>query len=63
MEENMSLLSEAMENCIMLDKRTSSDGGYGGYSKGVTYLQKDETVYIVVGGQGSFGKSNNISGG
>lgn len=27
----MSLLSEAMENCIMLDKRTSSDG-YGGYS-------------------------------
>lgn len=26
----MSLLSEAMENCIMLDKRTSSDG-YGGY--------------------------------
>lgn len=28
----MSLLSEAMENCIMLDKRTSSDGGYGGYS-------------------------------
>ena len=28
----MSLLSEAMDNCIMLDKRTSSDGGYGGYS-------------------------------
>lgn len=26
----MSLLSEAMENCRMLDKRTSSDG-YGGY--------------------------------
>lgn len=28
----MSLLSEAMDNCIMLDKRTSSDSGYGGYS-------------------------------
>ncbi len=27
----MSLLSEAMENCTMLDKRTASDG-YGGYS-------------------------------
>ena len=27
----MSLLSEAMENCIMLDKRTTSDG-YGGYT-------------------------------
>ena len=26
----MSLLSDAMENCIMLDKRTQSDG-YGGY--------------------------------
>lgn len=26
----MNLLSEAMENCIMLDKRTVSDG-YGGY--------------------------------
>ena len=26
----MSLLSEAMENCVMLDKRTQSDG-YGGY--------------------------------
>lgn len=26
----MSLLSEMMENCIMLDKRTVSDG-YGGY--------------------------------
>ena len=26
----MSLLSEAMDNCIMLDKRTESDG-YGGY--------------------------------
>lgn len=26
----MSLLSEAMENCIILDKRTESDG-YGGY--------------------------------
>lgn len=26
----MSLLSEAMENCIMLDKTTTSDG-YGGY--------------------------------
>ena len=26
----MSLLSEAMENCIMLDKRTEADG-YGGY--------------------------------
>lgn len=26
----MSLLSEAMENCIMLDKRTVADG-YGGY--------------------------------
>ena len=26
----MSLLSEAMENCIMLDKRTMADG-YGGY--------------------------------
>jgi head-tail adaptor len=29
-EEDMSLLSEAMENCIMLDKRTVADG-YGGY--------------------------------
>lgn len=27
----MSLLSEAMENCIMLDRRTVSDG-YGGYT-------------------------------
>ena len=27
----MSLLSEAMENCIMLDKTTQSDG-YGGYT-------------------------------
>lgn len=27
----MSLLSDAMENCIMLDKRTVSDG-YGGYT-------------------------------
>lgn len=27
----MSLLSEAMENCIMLDKRTQADG-YGGYT-------------------------------
>ncbi len=26
----MSLLSEAMESCVMLDKRTQSDG-YGGY--------------------------------
>lgn len=26
----MSLLSEAMENCIILDKRTEADG-YGGY--------------------------------
>lgn len=26
----MSLLSEAMDNCVMLDKRTVSDG-YGGY--------------------------------
>ena len=26
----MSLLSEAMENCIMLDRQTTSDG-YGGY--------------------------------
>ncbi len=29
-EEIMSLLSEAMENCIMLDKRTTADG-YGGF--------------------------------
>ncbi len=28
-EEIMSLLSEAMENCIMIDKRTTPDG-YGG---------------------------------
>ncbi len=27
----MSLLSEAMENCIILDKRTTADG-YGGYT-------------------------------
>ena len=27
----MSLLSEAMEKCIMLDKRTTADG-YGGYT-------------------------------
>lgn len=33
-------------------------GGYGGYSKGVTYLKKGETVYIFVGGQG---KSNCVS--
>jgi hypothetical protein len=28
--KNMSLLNEAMENCIMLEKRTTEDG-YGGY--------------------------------
>ena len=38
-------------------------GGYGGYSKGVVHLQKDETVYIVVGGQGSFSSANNLPGG
>ena len=27
----MSLLSEAMENCILMDKRTTADG-YGGYN-------------------------------
>lgn len=30
MEEDMSLLSEAMEDCVLIDKRTSADG-YGGY--------------------------------
>ena len=27
-------------------------GGYGGYSRGVIKLNKDETIYVVVGGQG-----------
>ena len=30
-EEDMSLLSEAMEKCVLLDKRTQADG-YGGYT-------------------------------
>ncbi len=34
-------------------------GGYGGYATGVTYLNKDETIYIVTGeaGSGCSGKS------
>ena len=28
------------------------NGGYGGYSKGIVYLEKDETLYINVGGAG-----------
>ncbi len=31
---------------------TEVAGGYGGYSKGNIYLEENETVYIVVGGQG-----------
>ncbi len=31
---------------------TEVAGGYGGYSKGKIYLEENETVYIVVGGQG-----------
>ena len=42
-------------------------GGYGGYSRGVVYLEKDETVYVVVGGQGSYqqgcSSSSSVAGG
>lgn len=36
MEKDMSLLTEAMENCIMMDK-TTVDDGYGGYD--VVYVE------------------------
>lgn len=41
----MSLLSEAMEKCIMLDKRTEPDG-YGGYV--VTYVEGAEFTAAIV---------------
>lgn len=41
----MSLLSEAMENCIMMDKHTSSDG-YGGYV--TTYTPGAEFTAAIV---------------
>lgn len=41
----MSLLSEAMETCTMLDKRTASDG-YGGYE--VTYTDGAQFKAAVV---------------
>ena len=41
----MSLLSEAMEKCVMLDKRTIADG-YGGYI--VTYTEGAEFDAAVV---------------
>lgn len=41
----MSLLSEAMEKCIMLDKRTEADG-YGGYV--VTYVDGAEFDAAIV---------------
>ena len=33
----------------------SSHGGYGGYSTGVVYLEKDQVLYINVGGRGKDG--------
>lgn len=41
----MSLLQEAMESCIMMDKRTEADG-YGGYI--VTYVEGVEFDAAVV---------------
>lgn len=41
----MSLLSEAMEKCVMLDKRTQSDG-YGGYTS--TYVEGAEFKAAIV---------------
>lgn len=42
----------------------TTPGGYGGYSKGVVYLKKGETLYIYVGGKGQDGtKGKNATGG
>jgi len=42
-------------------------GGFGGYSTGVVFLQKDEKLYIVVGGQGATanvtGSNRRLAGG
>ena len=38
-------------------------GGYGGYSVGKVYLEKDETIYINVGGQGTYSSVENSLGG
>ena len=45
MEKNMSLLSEAMESCVMMDKTTVPDG-YGGFS--VAYVQGARFLAAVV---------------
>lgn len=34
-------------------------GGYGAYSTGLVYLEKDQVIYIYVGGQGTGGICNN----
>ena len=39
------------------------NGGYGSYSKGLTYLTKDSKLYIVTGGQGSTGNSTSTKSG
>ena len=38
-------------------------GGYGGYSVGTIELEKDQTLYINVGGQGSASKNSQLTGG
>ncbi|MDE5587235.1 MAG: hypothetical protein K2I72_02555, partial [Bacilli bacterium] len=35
-------------------EKRAGTGGYGGYSSGVVELQKDEILYITVGGQGAY---------
>jgi hypothetical protein len=38
-------------------------GGYGGYSTGEIYLEKDQVLYIIVGGAGETANNNSKSGG
>lgn len=40
---------------------TTYNGGYGGYSVGVIYLQKNNVIYVYVGGKGANGTSMSSS--
>ena len=40
---------------------TNYPGGYGGYSKGTVKLNKDENVFINVGGQGKYAGGNKLT--
>lgn len=40
----------------------NSHAGAGGYSYGTIYLKKDEKVYVIVGGQGTYGNTAQLGG-